>query len=226
MQSTAIELVLNAGGVVKGVLLLLFFFSVTSWAIILYKWRYFSKARKETDLFVRLYQSGKDPRRLAQVSRPLHISPLSRLFRAVNSERKRGTDEIRRALRRYEALEAARLERYLNFLATTGSTTPFIGLFGTVWGIMNAFSGIGAAGSASLAVVAPGIAEALIATAMGLAAAIPAVIGYNYFLSMARRMTIEMEDFSEELLDYFSRQAGRLREEGVGVYQEDISGPL
>ena len=97
-------------------------------------------------------------------------------------------------------------EKYLNFLATTGSTTPFIGLFGTVWGIMNAFRGIGLSGAASLAVVAPGIAEALIATAAGLLAAIPAVIAYNYYLSMAKRMIIEMEDFSEELLDLFTSE--------------------
>ncbi|MEJ2254181.1 MAG: MotA/TolQ/ExbB proton channel family protein, partial [Nitrospirota bacterium] len=93
------------------------------------------------------------------------------------------------------------LERYLGFLATTGSSTPFIGLFGTVWGIMDSFMGIGSQGAASLAVVAPGIAEALIATAMGLVAAIPAVIAYNYYLSRARHIIIEMEDFSEEILD-------------------------
>jgi biopolymer transport protein TolQ len=110
--------------------------------------------------------------------------------------------ELRRMLKRYDALESARLERYLHFLATTGSTTPFIGLFGTVWGIMNAFTGIGTSGSASLAVVAPGIAEALVTTAMGLAAAIPAVIAYNYYLSRVNRIIISMEDYSEELVDY------------------------
>jgi len=97
------------------------------------------------------------------------------------------------------------MERYLNFLATTGSTAPFIGLFGTVWGIMNSFRGIGAAGAANLAVVAPGIAEALIATAAGLVAAIPAVIAYNYYLSRVRLITIQMEDFDQELVEYFTR---------------------
>jgi biopolymer transport protein TolQ len=131
------------------------------------------------------------------------VSPLANLFRSVYSEKTyTDRDELKRMLKRYSALESAKLERYLNFLATTGSSTPFIGLFGTVWGIMNSFRGIGAAGSASLAVVAPGIAEALIATAIGLAAAIPAVIAYNYYLSRANRMIIEMEDFSEELVDY------------------------
>jgi biopolymer transport protein TolQ len=122
-------------------------------------------------------------------------------------EAKKDKNEIKRLLRRYETLESVKLEKYLNFLATTGSTAPFIGLFGTVWGIMNAVHGIGSSGSASLAVVAPGIAEALIATAVGLAAAIPAVIAYNYYLSMSRKMILEMEDFSEDLLDLFSKAA-------------------
>ena len=96
----------------------------------------------------------------------------------------------------------------MGFLATTGSSTPFIGLFGTVWGIMNAFRNIGTTGSASLAVVAPGIAEALIATAMGLVAAIPAVIAYNYYLGVTRGIVVEMEDFSEEILDLVAGKSG------------------
>jgi biopolymer transport protein TolQ len=134
------------------------------------------------------------------------ISPIANVFKAVYLDEMHRKTETKRILRRYEALETAKLEKYLNFLATTGSTTPFIGLFGTVWGIMNSFRGIGVSGAASLAVVAPGIAEALIATAAGLAAAIPAVIAYNYYLSMAKRMIIEMEDFSEELLDLFTSE--------------------
>jgi biopolymer transport protein TolQ len=134
------------------------------------------------------------------------VSPIANLFKAVyTDELHKEKSEMKRLLRRYGALESAKLEKYLNFLATTGSTTPFIGLFGTVWGIMNSFRNIGSAGAASLAVVAPGIAEALIATAAGLAAAIPAVIAFNYYLSTARRMIIEMEDFSEELLDFFAK---------------------
>jgi biopolymer transport protein TolQ len=136
------------------------------------------------------------------------LSPIANVFKAVYAdEAKKDKNEIKRLLRRYETLESVKLEKYLNFLATTGSTAPFIGLFGTVWGIMNAFHGIGSAGSASLAVVAPGIAEALIATAVGLAAAIPAVIAYNYYLSMSRKMIIEMEDFSEDLLELFVKEA-------------------
>ncbi|MDH5202395.1 MAG: protein TolQ [Nitrospirota bacterium] len=207
MKDTALQLVLRAGWVVKGVLILLLFFSVVSWAIIFFKQRYFSRANKETEQFLRAYRTGRDPKTIYQSTRSLMLSPIANVFKAVYmDEAHKEKSEIKRLLRRYEALESAKLEKYLNFLATTGSTTPFIGLFGTVWGIMNSFESIGASGAASLAVVAPGIAEALIATAAGLAAAIPAVIAYNYYLSMARRMIIEMEDFSEELLDFFTKE--------------------
>lgn len=196
-------MILQAGLVVKGVLIILLFFSITSWTIIFYKWRLFSKADDESSSFMKIYNVTRNPKDLYSSAKKFELSPLARLFKSVYSE-KTHTDkqELRRVLKRYGALESARLERFLHFLATTGSTTPFIGLFGTVWGIMNAFTGIGAAGSASLAVVAPGIAEALVTTAMGLAAAIPAVIAYNYYLSRVNRMIITMEDFSEELVDY------------------------
>lgn len=206
MKDSALQLILQAGYVVKGVLVILLFFSIVSWAIILFKNRYFSRANKESEQFLRAYSSSRDPKGLFQGIRSLTLSPLANVFKAVYmDEAHKEKSETKRLLRRYEALESAKLEKYLNFLATTGSTTPFIGLFGTVWGIMNAFMGIGSAGAASLAVVAPGIAESLIATAAGLVAAIPAVIAYNYYLSKARRMIIEMEDFSEELLDFFTK---------------------
>lgn len=206
MNSSIIQLILNAGLVVKGVLLILLSFSIVSWAIIIFKQRYFSKANKESEQFLRAYRANRDPRNLFKATKNMVLSPIANVFKAVytdDAQRDRG--EVKRVLRRYETLESVKLEKYLNFLATTGSTSPFIGLFGTVWGIMNSFHGIGTAGSASLAVVAPGIAEALIATAIGLAAAIPAVIAYNYYLSMSRKMIIEMEDFSEDLLELFSK---------------------
>lgn len=206
MQHSATQLILQAGYVVKVVLLILLFFSVVSWAIIFYKYRYISRANKETDAFLRSYRAGRDLKGLLTAARALNLSPLANIFKFTSSENIVDKAEIKRSLRRFSALESAKLEKYLSFLATTGSTTPFIGLFGTVWGIMNSFRGIGAAGSASLAIVAPGIAEALIATAAGLAAAIPAVIAYNYYLSRARQMIIEMEDFSEELLDFFTKE--------------------
>ncbi len=207
MKNTALQLILQAGYIVKGVLIILLFFSIFSWAIIFFKYRYFSRAKRETDQFLRAYRSGRDPKGLFQTTRDFILSPIANVFRAVYADEvNKGRSETKRLLKRYEALESAKLERYLNFLATTGSTTPFIGLFGTVWGIMNSFRNIGATGAASLAIVAPGIAESLIATAAGLVAAIPAVIAYNYYLSLARRMIIEMEDFSEELLDFFDKE--------------------
>ncbi len=206
MNNSVIQLILNAGYVVKVVLIILMTFSVISWAIIFFKQKYFTKANRESEQFQRAYRTNRDPKSLFQATRSLTLSPIANVFKAVYvDDAKRDKNEVKRILRRYETLESVKLERYLNFLATTGSTAPFIGLFGTVWGIMNSFHGIGAAGSASLAVVAPGIAEALIATAVGLAAAIPAVIAYNYYLSMSRKMIIEMEDFSEDLLELFTK---------------------
>lgn len=209
MQDSAIQLILHAGYVVKAVLVILLFFSVFSWAIIFYKHRSLSVASKESSSFLKAFRAGRDIKGLFATAKTLNLSPLANVFKSVYLEEGRvNKDEIKRLLRRYEALESAKLESYLTFLATTGSTTPFIGLFGTVWGIMDAFRGIGAAGSASLTIVAPGIAEALITTAAGLVAAIPAVVAYNYYLSRARGLIIEMEDFSEELQDLFSSVAG------------------
>jgi len=207
MNHSALQLILQAGIIVKGVLLILLSFSVVSWAIIFFKQKYFSRAHKESEQFLRAYRSSRDAKSLFQTTKSFTMSPIANLFRMAYTDTVKEKSETKRLLRRYGALESAKLEKYLNFLATTGSTTPFIGLFGTVWGIMNSFMGIGSAGAASLAVVAPGIAESLIATAAGLAAAIPAVIAYNYYLSQARRMIIEMEDFAEELLDFFSRES-------------------
>jgi biopolymer transport protein TolQ len=213
---TVLSLIFQAGPVVKFVLLILLFFSVFSWAIIFYKSRLLSKVEKESEEFQRSFAKLKDWDRLYQATKRLTLSPLSNLFRtaySIGSSSESPEDikreELKIEVKRVVALESSRLEKYLTFLATTGSTTPFIGLFGTVWGIMNSFRGIGKIGSASLAVVAPGIAEALIATAAGLAAAIPAVIAYNYYLSRVRRNIIIMEDFSQELIDYFVRKYGQ-----------------
>lgn len=208
MQHSVIEIIMHAGLVVKGVLIVLLLFSIISWMIIFQKWFHFSKADKENYYFLNTYNSTYMPKDLFSASKKYNVSPLASVFKSVYSEKTyQDKDELKRMLKRYTALESAKLERYLSFLATTGSTTPFIGLFGTVWGIMQSFKGIGTAGSASLAVVAPGIAEALIATAIGLLTAIPAVIAYNFFLSKANRLIIEMEDFSEELVDYILKQS-------------------
>lgn len=210
-EISIISLVMRAGIVVKFVLLTLLFFSIFSWAIIIYKYRLLSRVERESEEFQRAFLKGKDWDTLYQNTRTLRLTPLANLFRAVYSMEEPDIDDVKRSLKRVEATESARLERYLTFLATTGSTTPFIGLFGTVWGIMNSFVGIGKLGSASLAVVAPGIAEALIATAAGLAAAVPAVIAYNYYLSRVRRNIITMEDFSQEIIEQFVKRYGETK---------------
>jgi biopolymer transport protein TolQ len=225
-----VQMILNAGPMVRIVLLLLLFFSITSWAIIFYKYRFIRKARKESAYFLDLFWNRQSLSRAFSASKQLQYSPLARVFRIAYLELKKvntsqassgegekagGTtstqdvaavDNLKRALRRAANVELTGLNRALSFLATTGNTTPFIGLFGTVWGIMNAFRGIGLRGSASLAVVAPGISEALIATAAGLAAAIPAVVAYNYFNSKVRVLESEMHNFSADFLNLVERE--------------------
>jgi biopolymer transport protein TolQ len=222
LHSGVLDLILNAGPVGKTVLLILLGFSVMSWALIVEKWWQFRRVRHQTLGFLKLYREARRTAVGHSVVRKYRDSPLAALYTAahqeafgpedVGDEAEDGLSSERlevaeRALRRQAAHEVARLERYLPFLATTASATPFIGLFGTVWGIMSAFHGIGQQGSASLAVVAPGISEALVATAFGLAAAIPAVIGYNYFVNRVKHWATEMEGFSLDLLNLFSRPA-------------------
>ena len=214
----------TTGLVVKLVLLVLLYFSVVSWAIIFYKLLQVHRANNESERFLEFFWKAKRFDAVnAQLDRFAN-SPLTVLFNEGYGELKKlmekgeekedpsvlstelgGVDNIARALRRATTSEITRLEKYLTFLATTGSTAPFIGLFGTVWGIMTAFKGIGETGSASLAVVAPGIAEALIATAIGLVAAIPAVMGYNHFQHKIKVLISEMDSFSTEFLNIVQR---------------------
>lgn len=216
-----VQLILNAGIVVKLVLVALAALSVLSWAVIFAKGRYFRRARAEGESFLQAFWSGSDmDTLLAGIPQRYPDSPLPNIFQAGYREFMRqrktgaasagkivagGVDGIRRALDAALSREIERLGRHLAFLATVGSTSPFIGLFGTVWGIMNAFQRIGLTHNTSLAAVAPGIAEALIATAFGLIAAIPAVIAYNKFTADLKRMAANMEQFSAEFLNILSR---------------------
>jgi len=216
-----LELILGAGPVVKLVLLILAYFSVVSWAIILLKFRIIRRAIVESERFLDFFWAKKNFEAIGQGLKDFSHSPLAVLFREAYRELMRGqrggengggpaadlgrADNVARALRRATTSETQRLEKYLTFLATTGSTAPFIGLFGTVWGIMDSFHGIGKTGSASLAVVAPGISEALIATAIGLVAAIPAVVAYNHFVSKVNVLTGEMDNFCQEFLNIVQR---------------------
>lgn len=220
------DLVLNAGLVVKAVLLILVYFSVVSWAIIFHKLRVIHRATADSERFLEFFWSKKRFDVISQGLKDYAHSPLAVLFREgyqemVKGQRPREGEEaafhaegasaenVSRALRRAMTQETHRLEKYLTFLATTGSTAPFIGLFGTVWGIMDSFHGIGKTGSASLAVVAPGISEALVATAIGLVAAIPAVVAYNHFLNKVNVLTGEMDNFSQEFLNIVQRMVRR-----------------
>jgi biopolymer transport protein TolQ len=226
-----LDLVLNAGPVAKFVLLVLVVFSIVSWALIVEKWWEFRRVRRESMRFIRAFREGRRLSAVLTAAKRHRESPLAQLYVAACQELAGGAvsaevvdhlledaddemgqeriDAIDRNLRRTAGSEVARLERYLPFLATTASAAPFIGLFGTVWGVMTAFHGIGQQGSANLAVVAPGISEALVATAFGLGAAIPAVIGYNYFVNRVKHWATEMEGFTFEILNLFSRPAPR-----------------
>lgn len=214
------EMVVHAGPVGKVVLLILMLFSIISWAIIIKKFKVLRQARKETKKFYETYSKKGNLANIYAVGKNLKNSPVAKLFVAgynelaanVKSSAPDGQppegkkvvieslDRINRILSQTTLQEITRLEKSLTFLATTGSTTPFIGLFGTVWGVMTAFQGIGLKGSASISVVAPGISEALIATAAGLAAAVPAVIFYNHFVNRVRVAANEMDNFTLDFL--------------------------
>jgi biopolymer transport protein TolQ len=232
LSAGVLELIWNAGPVAKFVLVVLALFSVVSWALIVEKWWQLRRVRSQTLGFLKIFREGRRTSGLQSVAKKYRDSPLAQIYAAAYQEAAEAddlddNDEVigerlnaaQRAMRRTAGLEIAQLERYLPFLATTASATPFIGLFGTVWGVMSAFQGIGSQGSASLAVVAPGISEALIATAAGLAAAIPAVIAYNYFVNRVKHWATEMDGFSLELLNLMSRPTpkvvGRPVKDGV-----------
>lgn len=227
LTTSVVDLVLHAGPVAKFVLSVLAIFSVVCWALIVEKWWQFRKIKKETARFLKAFREGRRWSMVSSVAKKYRESPLAQLYLAAYQEVAGSTqvgemvdhllddsdeglgaersEAVDRAMRRAATGEIGRMERYLPFLATTASAAPFIGLFGTVWGVMESFRGIGSQGSASLAVVAPGISEALIATAAGLGAAIPAVIAYNFFVNRVKHWASEMEGFSLDLLNLFNR---------------------
>ena len=229
VDHSVFSLVARSGPVAKVVLGILALFSVLSWAITLYKWREFSRAQAQTANFLEVFRKSSKFSEVQAVCRTLTDSPLVGLFQAgyteLTTQMRQGSqpadatrpatsggrptlrslDAVDRALLRAAAVEVNRLERRVTFLATTASISPFIGLFGTVWGIMTAFQAIGATGASNLAIVAPGIAEALIATAAGLFAAIPAVYFYNLFTQRVKLFASEMDDFALEFLNICER---------------------
>ena len=210
-----VDLVLQSGAVAKSVLLLLAAFSLISWAVILSKWSLIRRARVRSGRFVRHFRSAPRMQDVASVAERFRPSPLVGVFEGALDELKRqmgmtggihNLTSIQRAMQIASSEEITRLERSVTWLAITGAVTPFIGLFGTVWGIIDAFHGLGTAGAATLRAVAPGISEALITTAAGLAAAIPAVIAYNLITSSIRELAARNDDFALEMLNLVERQ--------------------
>ena len=214
------QLIVNASIIVKVVMLLLMCVSFMSWMFIFRKWIGIRASHTATDEFEREFWSGKDINILYQgsVNNRHTIGSLERIFEAGYREytklrAQRGNepstlvDGARRAMRATYQREMDHLERHLAFLASTGSVSPYVGLFGTVWGIMHAFRSLANVQQATLAQVAPGIAEALIATAIGLFAAIPAVVAYNRFSHDIDRLAIRFESFMEEFQNILQRQA-------------------
>lgn len=207
---------LDSGWVGKAVLFTLLVFSVGSWAVMLLVHLRFARAASASKRFLREFRQSKRLIDVQSAAQRWPASPLSGVFRAGYAEIEMlmaGSDRTRlptlvpveRSLHRAVRVETSRLSRYLPFLATTASATPFIGLFGTVWGIMGAFEAIGAMKTASIVAVAPGISEALVNTAAGLLAAIPALIGYNHFVNRVRELRTRMEDFTLEFLNLTQR---------------------
>jgi biopolymer transport protein TolQ len=211
-----LQMIAGLGLVGKSILLLLGVFSIVSWAVLWDRFRAFKRADLETDAFLQAFRAAPNLNQAKEKAEAYRRTPLAALLRAGyhelslnaprrgeaqgDAEKALGMRNLDRGLERAMRDETARLERGLGLLATTASVTPFIGLLGTVWGIMEAFQAIGVHGSANLATVAPGIAEALINTAAGLFAAIPAVLGYNHFLARMRRIGSRMDNFASELL--------------------------
>jgi biopolymer transport protein TolQ len=221
-QGSIYRLIVDASPFAKVILIVLLGFSVISWAVIIDKVRFFKAASRTSDLFLRRFRDGARLEELSAIAKQTPSGPYSNVLMGALSELGSRKDanvvpskgnapsvgediiRVRSAMNRAAGTEISRMETYLTFLATTGSVTPFVGLLGTVWGVMSAFLNMGLRGSATLAVVAPGIAEALIATVAGLAAAIPAVVAYNYFLGKVRVAENEMTKFVSEFCDRLS----------------------
>jgi biopolymer transport protein TolQ len=201
------DLIGETGPVAKFVLLLLLAFSVLSWAVILSKWSILRRAKVQSGRFLRAFRRAQRLQDVAAVADQFRPSPLVGLFeRGFEEFRKNpSTIAMQRAMQIANSEELTRFERNLPWLAITGAVTPFIGLFGTVWGIIDAFHGLGTTGGATLRAVAPGISEALITTAAGLAAAIPAVIAYNLIGASIRDFAARGDDFALEMLNAFER---------------------
>ena len=216
LSGGVIGLIYSAGPVAKIVVLVLLFFSVFSWTIFFYKWRQLGTVESDGNKFLRVARDSESFKRLTTIYADKPDSPFYKLlvssYKEVTARQKEGQSTpgetvpaVENVLRITVSQETERLERRLSFLATTANTAPFIGLFGTVWGIMDSFREIGLRGTTSLAVVAPGISEALITTALGLFAAIPAVLAYNYLTNRLKGVSPKMEHASAYIVNLITR---------------------
>lgn len=219
-SSTLLDLVLRASPIAKAVLLILLLFSIASWAIIFVKAGATNRAARQSAEFMRAFEKSSRWADLYANVSSFGASPLTAIFLAANGELQKQSrlnlDAVQRVMQSAAIDETTRLEKSLSLLASTASATPFIGLFGTVVGIIIAFNGLTQQTTTSIQAVAPGIAEALIATAAGIAAAIPAVFGYNRYLNRIRILAAEMDSFSLRLLNFIEREAI----ESYGVQQQ------
>lgn len=217
-QQGVVDLIAQSGPMAKMVLLVLILASVYTWGIILAKRRALKLAERENEKFLKVFWASKSIEEIFGRAEEFPHSPVANVFKAGFKELKKfatdathvdpfAVDNVARSLSRTASAEIAVLEKNISFLATTASAAPFVGLFGTVWGIMNSFQNIGATGAANLAVVAPGISEALITTATGIGAAIPAVIAYNHFANQIKRNAIEIDTFTQDFLNIVQRSA-------------------
>jgi biopolymer transport protein TolQ len=217
-----VGLFMESGWMGKVIMMILLCFSVVSWAMILLKYQYLRKAEKESLAFLQVFRKTKNIDELLASARQMKFSPVATLFldghkeaesivkslpggTVSEADRPLVTEEIGRSLQITAQDEVVYMERYLAFLGTTGTVGPLLGLFGTVWGIMDAFYGIGLKGSGDIGALAPGLAEALINTSGGLFVAIPAVIAYNYFAEKVKDMATRMDSFSIEFMSFVSR---------------------
>jgi biopolymer transport protein TolQ len=221
-QISVLDMFTGSGPVVQGVLYLLIVISISSWAVVLYKWQQIRAARRGAERFIDVFWETRNLTEVSKACEDMPDNPVAEVFKSGYEElvrlrnKKKSTPEpltielggianVERAMRRAASLQMTRIEKMLTFLATAASATPFIGLFGTVWGIMNSFLGLSRSGNTTLQAVAPGISEALVATAMGLAAAIPALVAYNHFQRQARVIGVEMDTFASEFLNIAER---------------------
>ena len=217
-----VGLFMESGWMGKVIMMILLCFSVVSWAMILLKFQYLRKAEKESLAFLQVFRRTKNIDELLASAKQMKFSPVATLFldghkevesivkslpggTVTEADRPLVTEEIGRSLQITAQDEVVYMERYLAFLGTTGTVGPLLGLFGTVWGIMDAFYGIGLKGSGDIGALAPGLAEALINTSGGLFVAIPAVIAYNYFAEKVKDMATRMDSFSIEFMSFVSR---------------------